>query len=239
MRIAEVRQREAWNGVSLVGPQRDDLRAELGGTDVAAHASRGQQRTIILSLKLAETDLLGVDGPRPIVLLDDVFSELDPDRAARLQRPPRRARPGDRHDRRPRHARGGPPAGRSGLAHRATDTAAGGSVSRREEAGAAVQRALADCMGPGAAEQLALAQVRLAWSEVMAEARLEREPLTSRITRVTGGTAHVEASDPILAQELTLRGEGLVWAVNGRMKGRPGATIELRRVAVSVGHRSG
>ena len=36
------------------------------------------------SLKLAETDLLGVDGPRPIVLLDDVFSELDPDRAARL-----------------------------------------------------------------------------------------------------------------------------------------------------------
>ncbi len=83
-RIADVRQREAWNGVSLVGPQRDDLRAELGGRDVAAHASRGQQRTIILSLKLAETDLLGADGPLPIVLLDDVFSELDPDRAARL-----------------------------------------------------------------------------------------------------------------------------------------------------------
>lgn len=83
-RIADVRQKEAWNGVSLVGPQRDDLRAELGGRDVAAHASRGQQRTIILAMKLAETDLLGVDGPRPIVLLDDVFSELDPDRAARL-----------------------------------------------------------------------------------------------------------------------------------------------------------
>ena len=47
-RIADVRQREAWNGVSLVGPQRDDLRAELAGRDVAAHASRGQQRTIIL-----------------------------------------------------------------------------------------------------------------------------------------------------------------------------------------------
>jgi DNA replication and repair protein RecF len=83
-RIADVRQREAWNGVSLVGPQRDDLRAELAGRDVATHASRGQQRTIILSLKLAETDLLGAHGPRPIVLLDDVFSELDPDRAARL-----------------------------------------------------------------------------------------------------------------------------------------------------------
>ena len=83
-RIAEVREKEAWNGTSLVGPQRDDLRAELGGRDVATHASRGQQRTIILALKLAETDLLGADGPRPIVLLDDVFSELDPARAERL-----------------------------------------------------------------------------------------------------------------------------------------------------------
>ncbi|HEX7173483.1 MAG TPA: DNA replication and repair protein RecF [Candidatus Limnocylindria bacterium] len=83
-RIADLRQKEAWNGVSLVGPQRDDLRAELGGRDVAAHASRGQQRTIILAMKLAETDLLGADGPRPIILLDDVFSELDPDRASRL-----------------------------------------------------------------------------------------------------------------------------------------------------------
>ncbi len=109
-------------------------------------------------------------------------------------------------------------------------------MSRREAAGVAVQRALADCMGPGAAEQLALAQVRLAWSEVMADARLERGPLTSRISRVTGGTAHVEASDPALAQELTLRAEGLVWSVNVRMRGRPGATIELRRLAVSVGH---
>jgi DNA replication and repair protein RecF len=83
-RIADVRSKEAWNGTSLVGPQRDDLRADLGGRDVATHASRGQQRTIILALKLAETDLLGSDGPRPIVLLDDVFSELDPLRADRL-----------------------------------------------------------------------------------------------------------------------------------------------------------
>ena len=100
-------------------------------------------------------------------------------------------------------------------------------MSNREEAGAAVQRALATCMGPGAAEQL------------MADARLERGPLSSRIARVTGGTAHVEASDPSLAQELTLRGEGLVWSVNRRMHGRPGATIELRRLAVSVGRGTG
>jgi DNA replication and repair protein RecF len=83
-RIDEVRPKEAWNGVSLVGPQRDDLRVELGGRDVAVHASRGQQRTIILAMKLAETDLLGADGPRPMVLLDDVYSELDPGRADRL-----------------------------------------------------------------------------------------------------------------------------------------------------------
>lgn len=83
-RISDVRPKEAWNGVSLVGPQRDDLRVTLAGREVAAHASRGQQRTIILALKLAETDLLGADGPRPIVLLDDVFSELDPVRSSRL-----------------------------------------------------------------------------------------------------------------------------------------------------------
>jgi DNA replication and repair protein RecF len=83
-RIASARQKELWNGVSLVGPQRDDLRVVLGSRDVAAHASRGQQRTIILAMKLAERDLLGDgDAPTPIVLLDDVFSELDAERSER------------------------------------------------------------------------------------------------------------------------------------------------------------
>lgn len=112
-------------------------------------------------------------------------------------------------------------------------------MSGREEAGAAVQRALTAYMGPAAAEQLALAQVRLAWAEVVAEARLERGPLTSRVRRVTGGTAHVEASDPMLAQELKLRGDALIWAVNERMRGRPGATIVLIGMAVSVGRAGG
>lgn len=83
-RIAGARQKELWNGVSLVGPQRDDLRVVLGARDVATHASRGQQRTIILAMKLAERDLLGDgDAPTPIVLLDDVFSELDAERSER------------------------------------------------------------------------------------------------------------------------------------------------------------
>jgi len=108
-------------------------------------------------------------------------------------------------------------------------------VSGRERAGTAVQRALAASMGATADEQLALAQVRVAWGEVVAEARLERGPLTSRVRRVTGGTAHVDASEPMLAQELTLRAEALVWAVNERMRGRPGATIVLIGLAVSLG----
>ncbi len=108
-------------------------------------------------------------------------------------------------------------------------------MSGREEAGAAVQRALVACMGPGAAEQLALAQVRLAWAEVVTEARLQRGPLSSRVMRVTGSTAHVEASDSMLAQELNLRREALTWTLNERMKGRPGATIVVRELAVSVG----
>ena len=112
-------------------------------------------------------------------------------------------------------------------------------MNRREEAGSAVQRALMSCMGPGAVEQLALAQVRVAWAEVVDEARLERGPLSSRVTKVTGGTAHVEASDPMLAQELKLRSEALVWAVNQRMRGRPGATIVLLGMAVSVGRAGG
>jgi DNA replication and repair protein RecF len=83
-RLADVRQKEIWNGSSLVGPQRDDVGITLGGLPVAAHASRGQQRTIIVALKLAETDILATDGgPAPIVLLDDVFSELDPERSER------------------------------------------------------------------------------------------------------------------------------------------------------------
>lgn len=104
-----------------------------------------------------------------------------------------------------------------------------------EEASVAVQRALLACMGPAAAEQLATAQLRLAWQETVADAGLARGGLSSRLVRQANGIGHVEASESILAQELTLRSEALVHAVNKRMHGRPGATIELRRLAISVG----
>ena len=75
----ETAEKELWNGATLVGPHRDDVVFESDGRDLAAFASRGQQRSAILALKLAELDLLAaLDGRPPLLLLDDVFSELDP-----------------------------------------------------------------------------------------------------------------------------------------------------------------
>ncbi|HYN70151.1 MAG TPA: DNA replication/repair protein RecF [Candidatus Eisenbacteria bacterium] len=86
-RLAETAEKEAWNGTTLIGPHRDDLSFLHEGRDLASFASRGQQRTAILALKLAELDLLtAADGRPPLLLLDDVFSELDPERRAHLVR---------------------------------------------------------------------------------------------------------------------------------------------------------
>jgi len=86
-RLAETADKEVWNGATLVGPHRDDVAFELGGRDLAGFASRGQQRTAILAFKLAELDLLTAhDGHPPLLLLDDVFSELDPQRRSHLVR---------------------------------------------------------------------------------------------------------------------------------------------------------
>jgi DNA replication and repair protein RecF len=86
-RLAETAEKEVWNGSTLVGPHRDDLVFELDGRDLATFASRGQQRTAILALKLAELDVMTTrDGGPPLLLLDDVFSELDPERRSHLVR---------------------------------------------------------------------------------------------------------------------------------------------------------
>jgi DNA replication and repair protein RecF len=86
-RLVETADKEVWNGSTLVGPHRDDLVFEQAGRDLSTFASRGQQRTAILAFKLAELDLLtDLDGHPPLLLLDDVFSELDPDRRGHLVR---------------------------------------------------------------------------------------------------------------------------------------------------------
>jgi DNA replication and repair protein RecF len=85
-RMEELQVPELERGVTLVGPQRDDLSVQLvsaggGLMDARSFASQGDQRTSALALKLGEQDLLtDFLGEAPILLLDDVFSELDPNR---------------------------------------------------------------------------------------------------------------------------------------------------------------
>lgn len=79
------REKELARGVSLVGPHRDDLRFLLREVDMGAYGSRGQQRTITLSLKLAEAKfILAQTKESPVLLLDDVLSELDMERRYHL-----------------------------------------------------------------------------------------------------------------------------------------------------------
>ena len=74
-------------GATSVGPHRDDLRILLDGHDARAYGSQGQQRTAVVSLKLAEAALVERrTGERPVLLLDDVLSELDGERRAALLR---------------------------------------------------------------------------------------------------------------------------------------------------------
>jgi DNA replication and repair protein RecF len=76
--LAGQRRRETAAGVSLVGPHRDDLAIDLDGVSAAAFGSRAQIRTAALALRLAEARLLLQDnGDPPLVLLDDIVSELD------------------------------------------------------------------------------------------------------------------------------------------------------------------
>lgn len=81
-RALEARRDESIaRGLTTVGPHRDDLALALGAVDVRTFGSRGQQRTVTLAVKLAEARLMWTaTGERPVLLLDDVLSELDPDR---------------------------------------------------------------------------------------------------------------------------------------------------------------
>ncbi|MCD8501560.1 MAG: DNA replication/repair protein RecF [Bacillaceae bacterium] len=83
--FAKVKEREIERGVSLIGPHRDDLSFTVNGKDVQTFGSQGQQRTTALSLKMAEIELIyDQKGEYPILLLDDVLSELDDYRQSHL-----------------------------------------------------------------------------------------------------------------------------------------------------------
>jgi DNA replication and repair protein RecF len=83
--LARVRKDEVRRGVTLVGPHRDDLGLKINGLPARTHASQGEQRSLALALRLAAHDIVTTDtGTAPVLLLDDVFSELDPGRSDAL-----------------------------------------------------------------------------------------------------------------------------------------------------------
>ncbi len=83
--LERIRRDELRRGVSLVGPHRDDLAVDLAGMPSRTHASQGEQRSLALALRLAGHELVTErTGTPPVVLLDDVLSELDPHRARSL-----------------------------------------------------------------------------------------------------------------------------------------------------------
>jgi DNA replication and repair protein RecF len=83
--LAEARNDELRRGVCLVGPHRDDLTLRINAMPARTHASQGEQRSMALALRLAAHRLVAdaLDDV-PVLLLDDVFSELDPDRTDNL-----------------------------------------------------------------------------------------------------------------------------------------------------------
>ncbi|MDQ1657347.1 MAG: replication and repair protein RecF [Cryptosporangiaceae bacterium] len=82
--LAKVRPSEVERGVTLVGPHRDDLVLHLGDLPAKGYASHGESWSYALALRLASYDLLTADGGEPVLILDDVFAELDSQRRERL-----------------------------------------------------------------------------------------------------------------------------------------------------------
>ncbi|MFI0816999.1 DNA replication/repair protein RecF [Streptomyces sp. NPDC021098] len=82
--LAEARKQEIERGVTLVGPHRDDLVLKLGRLPAKGYASHGESWSYALALRLASYDLLRAEGAEPVLVLDDVFAELDSRRRERL-----------------------------------------------------------------------------------------------------------------------------------------------------------
>lgn len=84
-RLRQLRKVELIRGVTMVGPHRDDISFQLDGADVATYGSQGQQRSTVLAVKLAEANFIRAHtGDMPVLLLDDVLSELDETRRTNL-----------------------------------------------------------------------------------------------------------------------------------------------------------
>ncbi|MFB0625811.1 DNA replication/repair protein RecF [Streptomyces sp. AB3(2024)] len=82
--LSEVRKQEIERGVTLVGPHRDDVLLRLGDLPAKGYASHGESWSYALALRLASYELLRSEGTEPVLILDDVFAELDARRRERL-----------------------------------------------------------------------------------------------------------------------------------------------------------
>jgi DNA replication and repair protein RecF len=82
--LASVRSQELERGVCLVGPHRDDLELRISDLPARGYASQGESWSAALALRLAAYELLREGGDDPVLLLDDVFAELDTGRRERL-----------------------------------------------------------------------------------------------------------------------------------------------------------
>ncbi|MDP9608702.1 DNA replication/repair protein RecF [Streptomyces demainii] len=82
--LAQARKQEIERGVTLVGPHRDDLVLKLGRLPAKGYASHGESWSYALALRLASYDLLRTEAGEPVLVLDDVFAELDERRRERL-----------------------------------------------------------------------------------------------------------------------------------------------------------
>ncbi|MER6197914.1 DNA replication/repair protein RecF [Streptomyces sp. NPDC001586] len=82
--LADVRKQEIERGVTLVGPHRDDVLLRLGELPAKGYASHGESWSYALALRLASYELLRSEGSEPVLILDDVFAELDARRRERL-----------------------------------------------------------------------------------------------------------------------------------------------------------
>ena len=83
-RLSETRTKEIERGVSLVGPHRDDIDIVLGSETAKGFASHGESWSLALALRLGSVELVRAEGIEPVIMLDDVFAELDAARRRKL-----------------------------------------------------------------------------------------------------------------------------------------------------------
>jgi len=83
-RQSEVARQESERGASLIGPHRDDLHLQLGDFPAKGYASHGESWSMAISLRIGSFNLLKTEGAEPILILDDIFAELDTARRTQL-----------------------------------------------------------------------------------------------------------------------------------------------------------